>query len=98
MFRETFHYLRLSSKDFNNSSMIFPSVLNSDAFLPNWNNITFERGDTGIFIFKSYFDRFQSFYAEVKTQIQEASLYSAALYGRVMQVMGSYQTLNVSLT
>ena len=64
--------------------MIFPSVLNSDASLPNWNNITFVRGETGIFILKKYFVRFQSFYAEVMAQIQEASLYSAGLYGRVM--------------
>ena len=48
LFRETFHFLNLSSKDFTNNTMIFPSVLNTDALLPDWNKIIYERETTGI--------------------------------------------------
>ena len=34
LFRETFHSLSLASKDFGPRTIVFPSLMNSDALLP----------------------------------------------------------------
>ena len=76
----------MSSKDFDPETIVFPSVMNTDAQLPDWNNVNFYQRGTGKFcnIDSNYL--YNSFlYAEVRIVISHADIYSAALYGRVME-------------
>ena len=47
LFRETFHSLSLASKDFGPKTIVFPSLMNSDALLPDWSDVTFKKEENG---------------------------------------------------
>ena len=76
----------MSSKDFDPETIVFPSVMNTDAQLPDWNNVNFDQREAGkIFNVDSNYLHSSSLYAEVRIEIVQANIYSAALYGRVME-------------
>ena len=82
LFRETFHSLSLASKDFGPKTIVFPSLMNSDALLPDWSDVTFKKEENGN-ISSSSSMSLDDFFAEVQIEIDDTDMYSAALYGRV---------------
>ena len=47
LFRETFHSLILASKDFGPRTIVFPSLMNTDALLPDWRDVIFKKEENG---------------------------------------------------